>query len=128
MKLESFSHSYGQLTYHVVLVPKYRRKIFAGSDIRKGCEHAIKQIAAKYHFEIHALEVMPDHVHLFVGCKPTMSMSKTVQLFKGISARLLFQHYPEIKYKLWGGHLWSRGTFIRSVGNVTADTVQHYIQ
>jgi len=70
---------------------------------------------------------MPDHIHLFVGFKPSFSVSEVEQRFKGISARRLFEMFPQLRKRLWKGHLWSRGKFVRSVGNVTADTIKHYI-
>ena len=121
------SHSYVQISYHIVLVPKYRRKVFADAKIRNFAEIAIKRVANHYNFEIFALKVMHDHVHLFVGCKPTDSISKTLQLFKGISARMLLEAHPELRQQLWGGHLWSRGTFVRSVGSVTSEAIENYI-
>jgi len=127
MNLIGFSHGYGQLSYHIVLAPKYRYDIFADTEIKSACEQIFRQIAKTYNFVIHELQVMSDHVHLFVGFKPNVSVSRVVQLFKGISARRLFQMFPRIKRRLWRGHLWSRGKFYRSVGNVTADTIKHYI-
>ena len=127
MKLEHYSHGFGQLTYHVVFVPKYRRPIFNEPFVKKACEMLFRQIAKDYSFVIHELQVMSDHVHLFVGVNPDVSISRVVQLFKGISARRLFQRFPELSLKVSRDHIWSAGKFYRSVGNVTADTVQHYI-
>lgn len=121
------SHSYAQISYHIVLVPKYRRKIFANAKIRNFAEIAIRRVANHYNFEIFALKVMHEHVHLFVGCKPTDSVSNTVRLFKGISARMIFEVYPELRKQLWGGHLWKKKYFVRSVGSVTADAIENYI-
>ena len=67
-------------------------------------------------------------VHLFLEMHPTHSLSRTFQLFKGISARKLFWRFPSLKKKLWGGHLWSRGKFFRSVGEVTTEKVEFYIK
>ena len=127
MKLNNYSHSFGQLTYHVVFVPKYRRPIFNEPFVKKACEMLFRQIAEKYCFEIIELQIMPDHVHLFVAVNPSDSISRVVQLFKGISARRLFQRFPELAVKVSRKHIWSAGKFYRSVGNVTADTIRHYI-
>ena len=127
MQLNNYSHGFGQLTYHVVFVPKYRRPIFNEPFVKKACEMLFRQIAEKYRFVIHELQVMADHVHLFVGISPTDSISRVVQLFKGISARRLFQRFPELT-RFSRKHIWSAGKFYRSVGNVTADTVRHYIK
>jgi putative transposase len=87
-----------------------------------------QDIAAQYGYRILALEIMEDHVHLFLEMHPTHSLSRTFQLFKGISARKLFWRFPSLKKKLWGGHLWSRGKFFRSVGEVTTEKVEFYIK
>lgn len=139
MDLVSVSHGFGQLSYHFVFCPKYatfgclsskaayRRDIFCDPEVKSTCERIFREIAELYGFVIYELQVMHDHVHLFVGFHPSVSVSRVVQLFKGISARQLFREFPRIKRKLWKGHLWSRGKFYRSVGNVTADTIKHYI-
>jgi putative transposase len=127
MDLNNFSHGFGQLTYHVVFVPKFRRPIFNDAFVKKACEMLFYKIAGQYGYTIHELQIMPDHVHLFVGMKPDDSVSKAVQRFKGISARRLFQRFPELSIQLWRGHIWSAGKFYRSVGNVTIDTIRHYI-
>jgi putative transposase len=127
MDMQSFAHAYGQLSYHVVIAPKYRHNVFGDPEIRDVCKQVFREIACEYGFVIYELEVMPDHVHLFVGVKPSVCISRAVKLFKGVSARRLFQRFPRLKKRLWGGHLWSRGKFYRSVGNVTADTIKHYI-
>jgi putative transposase len=127
MKLNNYSHGFGQLTYHIVFVPKYRRPIFNEPFVKKACEMLFEQIASDHNFEIIELEVMPDHIHLFVAVNPSDSISRAVQLFKGISARRLFQRFPELAVKVSRKHIWSAGKFYRSVGNVTADTIKHYI-
>ena len=125
MNLTNFSHAVGQNAYHLVWKPKYAHAVFKSFAFRKACEGAIKLVAFQYHFKIYELKVMPDHIHLFVECPPTMSVSKALQLFKGISSRILRRNFSYLRdYK----SLWSPGKFFRSVGNVTMDTIQHYIQ
>jgi putative transposase len=127
MDLQSFAHGYGQLSFHIVTAPKYRYDIFGDPEIRDACEQIFHEIAKQYGFFIYELKVMPDHLHLFVGFKPCFSVSDVLQRFKGISARRLFEMFPQLRKRLWKGHLWSRGKFVRSVGNVTADTIKHYM-
>jgi len=79
-------------------------------------------------YRIHAMEVMDDHVHLFLEFHPSTSLSDVVQRLKGGSAYRLFRLHPELKKRYWGGNLWSSGKFFRSVGNVTIDTIRHYIE
>ena len=128
MSLQSFSHAFGESNYHIVLVPKYRRNIFKNIHAARGCELIFRKIAKKYGYKILALEVMEDHIHLFLEMHPTHSLSRTFQLFKGISARKLFWRFPSLRKKLWGGHLWSRGKFFRSVGEVTSERIEFYIK
>ena len=128
MELRSFSHGYGQITYHIVLVPKYRYKIFYDRRVKKDCELILKDICMEQGYKIHAIEIVADHVHLFLEFHPSTSLSKVVQYLKGGSSNRLFKLHPELKKRYWGGSLWSSGKFFRSVGNVTADTIKHYIE
>ena len=129
MSLTNFNHSVGQNAYHLVWKPKHAKPVFAYEPLRRSCENALKQIAEKHSFEIYELQVMPDHVHMFVEIPPTMSISKALQLFKVGSAYNLFRRHPSLRqFKNFRKcHFWSPGKFFRSVGNVTAETIQHYI-
>lgn len=128
MELYSTQHGYGQNAYHLVFVPKCRYKYFRYPGIKKLCEQSFHDLALKYNFKIYALEVQPDHVHLFVDFPSTYSVSKVVQLFKGVSAYNILHKFPYIRRTyLRRDHFWSAGKFYRSVGNVTADTIKHYI-
>jgi len=127
LELSSFSHGYGQIAYHIVLVPKYRYRIFYNKRVKKGCESILKNICVEKGYKIHAMEVVEDHVHLFLEFHPSTSLSEVVQYLKGGSSYRLFKLYPELRTKYWGGSLWSNGKFYRSIGNVTADTIKQYI-
>ncbi len=128
MELRSFSHGYGQITYHIVLVPKYRYRIFYDKQVKKDYEVIINNICMEKGYKIHAMEILEDHVHLFLEFHPSISLSKAVQYLKGGSSYKLLKRHPELKKRYWGGSLWSSGKFFRSVGNVTADTIAHYIK
>lgn len=129
MELQSTQHGYGQSAYHLVFIPKCRYKYFLYPGIKKLCEQSFYEIASKCNFKIFALEIQPDHVHLFVDFPPNYSASKVVQLFKGISAYKILHAFPSIRRTLLRrNHFWSAGKFYRSVGNVTAETIQHYIK
>lgn len=79
--------------------------------------------------EIDTLEVMEDHVHLFVSSPPIYSPARVMQIFKSVSARELFARFPWLRRKLWGGELWGDGYFVRSVGDqVTAEIIRRYIR
>ena len=128
MGLESFSHGYGQCAFHIVLVPKYRHSIFLDAEIKRCCEKTLRETASRAGCQVHALQVGADHVHIFVGLHPDCSVSVLIRLFKCNSARKLFLEYPQLKSKLWSGHLWSRGKFYRSIGQVNAETIKRYIE
>ena len=119
LELRSFSHGYGQITYHILLVPKYRYKIFYERQVKKDCELIINDICRENGYRIHAMEIVEDHVHFFLEFHPTISLSKVVQYLKGSSSYRMFKRHPELKKRYWGGSLWSSGKFFRSVGNVT---------
>ena len=110
----------------MVFVPKYRRNIFYGM-VKEDCEKVIHDICGRHGYKVISLHVAPDHVHLFIEFPPSVPLSSVVKQLKGESAVRLFRMHPELKKKLWGGHLWTAGKFYRSVGNVTADTIKHYI-
>ncbi|MGA9140125.1 MAG: IS200/IS605 family transposase [Methanocella sp.] len=94
MELNSFCHGYGQITYHLVFVPKYRRKIFYGS-VKGDCELVIRDICDRCGYKMTSLHVAADHVHLFVEFHPTVPLSSVVKQLKGESAvRLTDNHYP----------------------------------
>jgi len=69
-----------------------------------------------------------DHVHLLLSCPPSLAPSKILQYLKGRSSRLLQEHFPELKKKYWGQHLWGRGYFCATVGSVTEETIRRYIE
>ncbi len=78
-------------------------------------------------YKIHAIELTEDHIHLFLEFHPSISLSNVVQCLKGGSSYRLFKLHPELRKCYWSENLWSSGKFFRSVGNVTADTIKHYI-
>jgi len=92
---------------------------------RKVCEGALRQVAMNYKYKIYEMQVMPDHVHLFVELPSTVPVSKALQLFKGISSRILRRQFSFLREQK---HLWSPGKFFRSVGNVTNEVIKKYIK
>ena len=110
-----------------MLVPKYRYKIFYDKRVKKDCELILKNICMEQGYKIQAMELTEDHIHLFLEFHPSTSLSNVIQFLKGGSSYRLFKLHPELKKRYWGGNLWSSGKFFRSVGNVTADTIKHYI-
>ena len=121
-------HAVYDLKYHFAWIPKYRKLVLKGS-VAESLRAIFYGIAERYEMEIDTLEVMPDHVHMFLIAPPKQSPSHVVQILKSISARELFKRHPELREELWGGELWSDGYFVRSVGDeVTADVIRRYIK
>ena len=118
------SHSVGQNAFHFVWKPKYASDFLKYESVNKVCAGSLRLIAFKYKCKIYELRVMPDHIHLFVELPPTISVSKALQLFKGISSRILRRRF---KFLTKIPMIWSKGKFFRSVGNVSFETIQHYI-
>ena len=127
MEISRFKHSVGQNSYHLVWKMKYAWDSFKFPWVKKDCEAILREAAGRYGLTIYELEVMQDHIHLFVEVPPTICVSKALQLVKGYSAYRLFRKHKWLREYFRKGHLWSPGKFFRSVGNVTAEAIQHYI-
>ena len=112
------------LKYNLVWCQKFRRPVLtAPYDVR--LKEIITEVAAEAEMIVHAVEVMPDHVHLFVEADPTLAVAEIVNRFKGRSSRLMRQEFPTLRSRL--PTLWSRSYYAGSVGHVSAKTVEAYI-
>ena len=128
MGIRRTKHAVYDLKYHVVWVPKYRKNIL-GKEVSDYLKTIFNKIAEEYGFRIDTMEVLDDHVHIFVGVPPKYSPSKVVQVMKSISAREVFSKFPDLRKQLWAGELWNDGYFVRSVGDkVTAEIIRKYIE
>lgn len=74
------------------------------------------------------MEVMPDHVHIFLSANPEYSPVMIIKVLKGVSGLRLFKKFPELKEKLWKGHLWSPSYYVGTAGKVTEENVRRYIE
>jgi len=113
--------------YHIVWSVKYRRCILVGA-IETSLKEILGEIALEKGFAIKAMECDKDHIHVFVSAKPKVPPSYIYKMLKGISARRLFMRHPEIKSKLWNGHIWNPSTYIETIGHISEDTVKKYIE
>ena len=127
LELSRSAHGVGQNCFHLVWKSKYSYSILVG-EVKTACERVLREIARRYGYVVISLDVQPDHVHCFVSFRPTVPVSRVFQLLKGVSARRLFQEFPHLRRRYWGGHLWSPGKFYRSVGSTTDRAVKHYIE
>ena len=121
-------HAVYDLKYHLVWIPKYRKHVLS-DEVSKHLKEVFQRIAEEYEFKIDTMEVMEDHVHIFIEVPPRYSPAQVVQVLKSVSAREVFKKFPKLRKQLWAGELWSDGNFVRSVGDkVTADIIRKYIE
>ena len=113
------------VVYHLVWCPKYRRAVLVG-EVADRLQELLKQKADEIKVIVHSLEVMPDHVHLFIESDPTQAPAHIAAQFKGFSSRIMRNQFPRLRSRL--PTLWSRSYYIASVGSVTASAIQHYIE
>lgn len=111
--------------YHLIWCPKYRRKVLVG-DTEFRLKELLQEKAKDIGVVIESMEVMPDHVHLFVKTTPTNSPHYIVQQLKGYTSRIIRQEQSWIKSKL--PTLWTRSYFCESVGHISEATVKKYIE
>lgn len=121
------SHTVYDLKYHIVWITKYRKKVLVGI-VAERCRELIRQVCKEYEVEIIKGHVSQDHIHLFVSCRPDTSVSKVVQMMKGRSSQKLLQEDKNLQRQYWGQHLWARGYFAASSGNITDEMVKEYIE
>lgn len=114
------------LQYHIVWVTKYRKSVFVG-DIEAEVKSYLLEILKSLDMLPIAMEIMPDHIHLLVDCKPQLRLSDAIKILKGTTARWLFLEHPELKQQLWDGHLWNPSYFVATVSERTLEQVQQYI-
>ncbi len=127
---EDVTHGRGyeySLQYHIVWCTKYRKRLFV-SGIEEEVKEHLQETAKDLQINIIAMEVMPDHIHLLVDCKPQFRPSDAIKILKGNTARWMFIAHPELKKHLWGGHLWNPSYFIATVSDRSLEQVERYIR
>ncbi|MGF1523869.1 MAG: IS200/IS605 family transposase [Leptolyngbyaceae cyanobacterium] len=117
-------HSLNLINYHFVWIPKRRRPVLRG-EIARRLREITYEVLKEHDCSILALEVMPDHVYLFVNAHPDLAPNQIVRYVKGRSARMLRQEFPKL-CKL--PSLWTRSYFVSTAGNVSSQTIQRYIE
>lgn len=128
MKSDGYIHKDGLVyknQFHVIFCPKYRRKVLV-DGIDERLKEILPEEAAKLQAEILSLEVMPDHVHLFLTCDPRLLLHRIIKQLKGASARRLRMEFPELKSRL--PCLWTRSYFCCTVGHISEATIRRYIE
>ena len=121
------AHTVFCIHLHLVWVTKYRKPVMTG-EVGLRVRELIREICGTHEVTIMKGHISKDHVHLFVSVPPRVTVSRLVQMLKGKSSYKLMQEFPHLRKKFWGRHLWARGYFCVSSGNVTDEVIKEYIE
>jgi putative transposase len=128
MAPKASAHAVYDLKYHFVWTPKYRKDLLTG-EVAEAVREILQSVAEAHDMEIDTMEVMEDHVHVFLCAPPRYSPARVMQILKSISVREVFARFPWLRRKLWGGEFWGDGYFVRSIGDqVTSEIIRRYIR
>ena len=120
-------HSRFDLKYHFVWITKYRKGVLAG-EVGVRLRELVREVCRTYEIEILEGSISRDHVHVLLSCPPNISPSKVMQYIKGKTSRKLLMEFRHLQKMFWGRHLWARGYFVASSGNVTDEVIMEYIR
>ena len=123
------SHTTYNINYHVVWIPKYRRHLLHEPRFREILEEIIRGHSEDHDWKIHAFQVQPDHIHLFLSVPPKDCVSYVAKILKGNTSIQLRRIFPDLtqKYQL-GKHLWAKGFYAGTAGFITEEKVKRYIE
>jgi putative transposase len=110
-----------------VWTTKYRYQVLVG-DVGQRCRELLREIARSKEMVIYAGSINRDHVHMLIGIPQQLSVSKAVQYLKGKSSHKLLTEYRALRKRYWGQHLWARGYWVATSGNVTDEVWKEYIK
>ena len=129
MELKRNSNAVYLLNYHLILITKYRKKVFTNDNIIERTKEIMRNIAKDFDAEIINQECGEDHIHLMISTKPTTELTKMINLLKATSSRYLRKEYEqELSDVLYGDSFWSDSYYIATAGNVSVDTIYNYIE
>src|SRR5690606_35089590 len=117
-------HSHYNLNYHLVFTPKFRRRVLVG-EVAALVEAEVRAACEARDWLVLALEVMPDHLHLFVSCPPKWAPSDMAKILKGVTARAALKAFPQLRAR---GHFWTNAFYAGTAGDVSGETVKRYIE
>ena len=121
------AHTVFEIHLHLVWTTKYRKPVMGG-EVGLRVREVIRQVCRAEEVDILKGHVSKDHVHLFVSIPPQVTISRLVQRVKGKSSHRLLNEYSHLRKAFWGRHLWARGYFCCSSGNVTDEVIAQYIE
>lgn len=121
------AHTKHKMIYHIVWLPKYRKRILKGK-LAERVKELLEECVDVNRWRIDELNIQPDHIHLLVQLRPDISVSKAVQLLKGKSSRIIREEFPELEEFYWGNSFWADGFFVETAGRVNLDAIREYIK
>ena len=127
MDNQSIQHTRWNCTYHIVFIPKYRRKVMYG-EVKRDVVEILKKLCEMKQVQILEGKICKNHVHMYEAIPPKMRVSDFMSYLKGKSALMLFDRHPEFRAKRGDKHFWARGYYVATVGNVNEETIREYIR
>ena len=127
MELDNNNHSVFSMYYHLILVVKYRRKVFDDS-ISNYARTIFEKIAPSYNISLLEWNHDVDHVHIMFKAQPNSELSKFINAYKSASSRLIKKDYPEIREKLWKEYFWSQSFCLLTTGGAPIEVIRKYIE
>ena len=121
------AHTRFDVKYHFVWTTKYRKSVLTGA-VATRLRDLVREVCRTNEVEILQGHVAKEHVHILVSAPPNISASKIMQYVKGKTSRKLLMEFRHLNKTFWGRHLWARGYFVATSGNVTDEVIQEYIR
>jgi len=121
------SHTKHRLQYHLVWIPKYRKRVLRGKIVIR-LKKLLYEACRMNGWWISEMAIQEDHLHIVVQVRPQYSVADVVQIFKGGTSRVLRKENPELEEFLWGESFWADGYFAETVGQVNEEVVMKYIR
>ena len=121
------AHTVFNIQYHFVWVTKYRYHVLVG-EVKERTREIVRQVCLQHELSILQGHVSKDHIHLLASAPAHIAASVIMQKVKGRSSRMLQQEFPHLRKRYWGQHIWARGYFCVTVGQVTDEMIRDYIE
>ncbi len=115
-----------QIAYHLVWIPKYRRRILTG-EVQRACKDLVTECCERHGLTLLEQETDEDHIRVFVSAPPRMSPAQIANLLKGYTSRYLRERFPGLTKKTGKDHLWTQAYYVGTEGNVSAEVIRRYI-
>ena len=127
MDLDNNNHSVFKLYYHLILVVKYRRKVF-NNEISEYAKERFTTIGKNYNIHLEEFNHDYDHIHVLFRAHPNTELSKFINAYKSSTSRMIKKHYPYVKKKLWKSSFWTKSFCLITSGGATTEVIKKYIE